>query len=810
MEVKWSAVPQMESDDESSELCKSKSNIKCALCNLCQWLQIKHGKKHPRPAKIGKEMKTYVKWLLGLLIGAVAIAIIAVPVALLATREESKPDPRPTFQLEDYFSGAYRYSSYSLQWISENEYIYTTREKNIVRINVETDTTTVILKNTTVDSSNATYFSLSADLKFALLRYNYEKLWRHSYTASYGIYDLENSALLNPSLLPDKIQYITWSPVGNKLVYVVDNNIYMMEKPGEQPRSITTNGKENQIFNGVPDWVYEEEMFSTNYALWWSPNASFIAYVQFNDTEVPLIEYSMYGNEKQQYPETISIPYPKAGATNPTVKLFIVDTRLPGPALHQEISPPAAIASSDYYLTSTTWVTDEKMCVQWLKRIQNVSELVICELAGAGGAWNCPNTIREESTTGWVGNFQPSGPYFKSDNSTYYKIVSDKEGYKHIHYFNIPQKEALTSGKWEVTKIATVTDDFLYYISNQGFPGRRNLFRINLKESLKTPECLTCQLRPERCQYYSASFSKNSKFFQLACSGPGVPIYTIHRSSDKKEIRVLEDNKPLETKLSDIQMPSTENKTINVAGFDLWYQMILPPHFDKSKKYPLLIDVYAGPCSQKVDQVFRINWATYLASTENIIVASFDGRGSGYQGDGIMHTLYRKLGTVEVEDQISAVRQFISMGFIDEKRVAIWGWSYGGYVSSMVLGSNSGLFKCGIAVAPVSRWQYYDSIYTERYMCLPTKEDNLNSYESSTVMERAAHFKNVQYLLIHGTADDNVHFQQAAQISQALVDAQVDFEAMWYTDKDHGIGDNAHRHIYTHMTHFMKQCFASS
>ncbi|XP_069080355.1 dipeptidyl peptidase 4-like isoform X2 [Pleurodeles waltl] len=809
MEVKWTAVPQMESDDESSELFKSNYNIKCALCDLCQWLQIKHGKTHSRPTRIGKEMKTYAKWLLGLLVGVVAIVIIAVPVALLATRE-SKSDQRPTFQLEDYFSGAYRYNSYSLQWISENEYIYTTKERDIVRINVETNTSTVILKNTAVSNSSVTYFAISADLKFALLRYNYKKIWRHSYTASYRIYDLANSALLDTSVLPDNIQYIKWSPVGNKLVYVLRNNIYMMEKPGDQPQQITTNGEENTIFNGVPDWVYEEEMFSSNYALWWSPNASFIAYAQFNDTNVPLIEYSWYGNEKQQYPETISIPYPKAGATNPTVKLFIVDTQLPVTTPHKEIAAPAAITSSDYYLSSTIWVTDRKLCAQWIKRIQNVSELAICELADAGGAWNCPKTIREESATGWVGNFQPSDPYFKSDNSTYYKIVSDNEGYKHIYYFNINQQEALTRGKWEVTKIVTVTDDFLYYISNEGFPGRRNLFRINLKESSKTPECLSCHLRPERCQYYSASFSKNARFYQLTCSGPGVPIYTLHRSSDNNEIQVLEDNKPLEMKLSDIQMPSTENKTIKVAGLDLWYQMILPPHFDRSKKYPLLIDVYAGPCSQKVDQVFRINWATYLSSTENIIVASFDGRGSGYQGDEIMHKLYRKLGTVEVEDQISAVKHFISMGFIDEKKVAIWGWSYGGYVSSMVLGSNSGLFKCGIAVAPVSRWQYYDSIYTERYMCLPTIEDNLNSYESSTVMERAANFKNVQYLLIHGTADDNVHFQQAAHISQALVDAQVDFEAMWYTDKDHGIGDNAHRHIYTHMSHFMKQCFASS
>ncbi|XP_069472426.1 dipeptidyl peptidase 4 isoform X2 [Ambystoma mexicanum] len=751
---------------------------------------------------------TYVKWLFGLLIAVVAIVIIAVPVALLATREESKPDPRPTFQLENYFSGEYRSNSYSLKWISGNEYLYTTKENNIVKVNVEKNTTNVILHNTTVSQTNASFFGMSADQKFALLRHKYAKLWRHSYTASYHIYDIENGALVTANALPDKIQYIAWSPVGHKLAYVFENDIYIKEKPSDQLVRITFNGKENKIFNGVPDWVYEEEMFSSNYALWWSPNATYLAYAQFNDTEVPLIEYSWYGDEKQQYPKTVVIPYPKAGAKNPTVKLFIVDTRPPNPKPESEVEAPALITTSDYYLSSMMWVTDGRICVQWLRRIQNVSVLAICDADGAGAAWNCSKMVDEISTTGWVGTFQPADPYFTSDNETYYKIVSSGGGYKHIHYFHNQGTEPLTSGEWEAIRIVTVTDDFLYYISNEGFPGRRQLYKINLKGSEKTKQCISCLVRAERCQYYSASFSTNANYYQLSCSGPGVPIYTLHSSSDNKEIQILEDNKPLETKLHDIQMPSFENKTIKLHGLDLWYSMILPPHFDKSKKYPLLIDVYAGPCSQKVDQVFRINWATYLASTENVIVASVDGRGSGYQGDKIMHELFRRLGTVEVEDQISAVREFIKMGFIDEKRVAIWGWSYGGYVSSMVLGSGSKLFKCGIAVAPVSRWQYYDSIYTERYMCLPTEEDNLPRYESSTVMARAPNFKDVEYLLIHGTADDNVHFQQAAQISQALVDAQVDFDAMWYTDKDHGIGDNAHRHIYTHMSHFMKQCFA--
>uniref|UniRef100_A0A8C9GB63 Dipeptidyl peptidase 4 n=1 Tax=Pavo cristatus TaxID=9049 RepID=A0A8C9GB63_PAVCR len=461
------------------------------------------------------------------------------------------------------------------------------------------------------------------------------QLWRHSYTASYHIYDFNTSSILHDALLPNDTQYISWSPVGHKLAYVWNNNIYIKASPTAAPVQITSNGEENKIFNGIPDWVYEEEMFGSHSALWWSPNGNFVAYAAFNDTEVPVIEYSFYSEDTLQYPKTIRIPYPKAGAKNPTVQFFIVDIQMLPDFNTTEISPPAEIKS-----------------------------------------------------------------------------------------------------------------------------------RMLLESSPKSTQCVSCDLNQERCQYYSASFSKDAQYYQLNCLGE-----LFYWSTDQSR---------------------------SLSLLDLWYQMILPPHLDSSKKYPLLLEVYAGPCSQKVDHAFRINWATYLASTEQIIVASFDGRGSGYQGDEIMHAINRRLGTYEVEDQISAARTFSEMSFVDKDRIAIWGWSYGGYVTSMVLGSGSGVFKCGIAVAPVSRWQYY-GIYNERVMgcCI-----------SSTVMARAEKFKEVEYLLIHGTADDNVHFQQAAQISKALVDAEVDFQAMWYTDKDHGISGQAHKHIYTHMSHFIKQCFS--
>nr|XP_033800438.1 prolyl endopeptidase FAP [Geotrypetes seraphini] len=755
-------------------------------------------------------MKTPQKLLLGI-IALTVISISITCIVLLASAGRMSGNSR-MFTFEDVFNSTFYYKQYFHQWISDREYVHKTKDGNVILYNVETEGTSVILTNSTMDGFNATNFQLSSDRKFAYLESNYRKQWRYSYTASYYIYDVENGYAVTKNELPHDIQCISWSPVGHKLVYVLGNNIYLKYEPTKPATQITTNGKDNEIYNGIPDWVYEEEMMGTKYALWWSPNARFIAYVEFNDKGVPVVDYSYYGDE--QYPRTIHIPYPKAGAKNPTVRLFIVKASDPRDLSVAEVPVPSQLASSDYYFVWATWILDGRICVQWVNRLQNFSILSICDFHERANTWICPKNQQhiEESKTGWVGVFYISLPVFTSDSRSYYKILSDKEGYKHIHYINdsIANAVPITSGKWEATYILTVTDDTIYYISNEfeGYPGRRNIYKINIKSGPSSKQCISCNLRKEQCQYYSAKFSRNAKYYSLHCYGPGIPIFTLHDGSSDKELHILENNKDLESTLETIQMPRQEINTIELNGNSFWYKMTLPMHFDKSKKYPLLIYVYGGPSTQEVLHTFSIDWKTYLASSEGIIVATVDGRGTSYQGDKILHAIYRKLGTHEVQDQISAVRKFIEMGFIDEKRIAIWGWSYGGYVTSMALGSGTRLFKCGMAVAPVASWEYYASIYTERYMGLPTQSDNLEHYKNSTVMARAENFKNVDYLLIHGTADDNVHFQQSAQISKALVNAQVDFQAMWYTDKDHAISGSARTHLYSHMTHFLKQCFS--
>ncbi|XP_042677983.1 dipeptidyl peptidase 4 isoform X3 [Centrocercus urophasianus] len=663
-------------------------------------------------------MKTLLKWLLGLVAVAVVITVIAVPLALLTGESTPESDSRRTYTLENYLNDDYVYKTHNLQWISGNQYLHETPNGNILRFDAETGTSSVVLLNTTLSTYEATTAILSPDQRFALLQYKYEKLWRHSYTASYHIYDFNARAILDDALLPNDTQYISWSPVGHKLAYVWNNNIYIKASPTAAPVQITSNGEENKIFNGIPDWVYEEEMFSSHSALWWSPNGNFVAYAAFNDTEVPVVEYSFYSEDTLQYPKTIRIPYPKAGAKNPTVQFFIVDIQMLPDFNATEISPPAEIKSGDHYLSVVTWVTDERICLQWLRRIQNFSVLTICDFESATGNWTCPQEkqLTEESTTGWIGRFQPSVPYFAPDNTTYYKVFSDTEGYKHIHYINGTEAPVpITEGKWEVISIAAVNKNFLYYISNQNgdMPGGRNLYKMLLESSPKSTQCVSCDLNQERCQYYSASFSKDAQYYQLNCLGPGLPLATLHRSSDDQVLRYLENNTELENSLKDIQMPSKKLGSITVGGYNLWYQMILPPHLDSSKKYPLLLEVYAGPCSQKVDHAFRINWATYLASTEQIIVASFDGRGSGYQGDEIMHAINRRLGTYEVEDQISAARKFSEMSFVDKDRIAIWGWRMGALNSMYIASQLQGYAKYSYT-GLISKYMHYVADFIEK------------------------------------------------------------------------------------------------
>uniref|UniRef100_A0A8C7UWA5 Fibroblast activation protein, alpha n=1 Tax=Oncorhynchus mykiss TaxID=8022 RepID=A0A8C7UWA5_ONCMY len=660
------------------------------------------------------------------------------------------------FSLADYFNDTIRYKIYNLRWISDNEYVHKTRQGNIMLHNAETGDFFEYISNNTFEQVYATDYIISADRKYICFESNYSKQWRHSFTASYSIYDYDSSTFLKSVNIPQVVQYFAWAPTGNKLAYVWNYNIYLKPNATAEAIQVTHNGKENQILNGAPDWVYEEEVFSSNEAIWWSPTGKYLAYAEFNDTGVHTIEYSLYGNG--QYPSTVVVPYPKAGSTNPKAKLFVVDTI--NPSRRTQVVVPDSIGAGDHYLSSVTWVTDERIAVQWTKRKQNHVLLQIYDFDGNN--WNKNQVLVTSPQTLW---YVPLQPMFAEDHISFYKVMSDTYGYKHLHRVKDGKATPITSGKWEVIYISKLTKDAIYYVSNeyQGKPGQRNLYKVVIGSSHSAPQCLTCGLYKDRCQYNSAYFSYDASYYRMDCYGHG-GMFSCN-------------------KLRSYFYISNGLMFHYLLQTDLWYQMMLPPNFQKNKKYPLLIDVYGGPCSQKADYRYRLNWGSYLSSTEGIIVASFDGRGSGYQGDEIMHSIYQRLGTFEVEDQITPVL-FIHIYGKDIRHIKKHGPSFIGKLSHK-LSHNLLYYMSAVTVS------------THKQLSIP---------QNSTVTSRAKNFKSADYLLVHGTADDNVHFQQSAQISKALVVQQVDFEAMWYTDRDHGLGGPAYHHLYTHMSQFLQKC----
>ncbi|KAG7235354.1 hypothetical protein INR49_002751 [Caranx melampygus] len=332
-------------------------------------------------------------------------------------------------------------------------------------------------------------------------------------------------------------------------------------------------------------------MFSSNQGLWWSPGGKHVAYAQFNDTEVHTIEYPWYGED--QYPSTVSIAYPKPGTPNPVVKLFVVDTD--NVTDITEVVVPPSFGSSEHYLATVTWVTDTHIAVQWLRRVQNHLILQIYNLNNS--RWEPVEHLEVKSSTGWVGRFSPPEPVFAPDTNSYYLLMSDTKRYKHIHHIENGRVTPITSGEWEVISILKVTADSVYYSSNEEGkrPGGRNVY----KWTKQGTTCLTCGLDGDKCYYNSAYFSHNASFYRMSCSGPGIPFHSLMDNRNKKELRILEDNKAFRNVISDIQMPTMRRGTIKLGRYNLWYQMFLPPGFSESKKYPLLIDVTRGPAARK-------------------------------------------------------------------------------------------------------------------------------------------------------------------------------------------------------------------
>jgi dipeptidyl-peptidase-4 len=618
-----------------------------------------------------------------------------------------------------------------------------------------------------------------------LLGTDSEGIYRHSSVGTYYVYDVKSKEL--KLVIDKKIQEPTFSPDGTKVAYVFENNLYLKDLIKNATVQITFDGEKNKIINGVTDWVYEEE-FSFVRAFEWNSSSTKIAFIRFDETNVPEFSMDMYGTDL--YPTQQVFKYPKAGEKNSLVSLHIFDVKS-GKSNQVNLGEKA-----QYYIPRIKWTNKPNaLSVITLNRHQNNLNLLFVDAATLD-SW----VVLNEKDAAYV-DIHDNLTFLK-DNSFIW--TSEQDGYNHIYHYNENGKlmDQVTKGSWEVTNYYGYDEktDKIFYQSAEDGSTNRTVYSIKLNGKDKS------RLSTNTGMNYAA-FSNSFNYYVNTYSDASTPyIYTLNDAKNGKQIKEIKNNKELSEKIAEYDISPKEFFTLKTSNGDFNAWMIKPSDFDPNKKYPLFMYQYSGPGSQSVSNSWMGSndyWYQMLAQ-KGYIVACVDGRGTGYKGRDFKKVTYKELGKYETEDQIEAAKELGKLDFIDENNIGIWGWSYGGYMSSLAITKGADTFKMAIAVAPVTSWRFYDTVYTERYMQTP--QENASGYDDNSPINHVDKLKGA-YLLVHGSGDDNVHYQNTSRMINALVEANKQFELFVYPDRAHGIykGKNTRLHLYTKMTNFIEQ-----
>lgn len=609
-----------------------------------------------------------------------------------------------------------------------------------------------------------------------------EAIYRRSRKMVVYDYDVRRNYVKPISDAAGKQMIPTFSPDGRMCAFVRDNNIWIRKFDYDTEVQVTKDGELNKILNGITDWVYEEEFSVTN-LMAWSPDSEYLAYVRFDESEVP--EYSMQVYGDGYYPSYYKFKYPKAGEKNSKVSLhaYCVQTR--------DTKTLKVPVDGDSYIPRITFTKNaDQLAVMTLNRQQNIFNMYFVNPKSG-----VSRLILRDENKCYVDSEWLTSIHFLKDGFTY---VSEQDGYAHIYLYSptgVVQRQ-VTKGNWDVTRFIGIDEKTktVYYESAEESPTQRAVYKIDAKGvKVKLSKSVGTN---------SASFSADYAYYVNRYSNANTPVrITVNETKTGKELRVLQDNAALRERLKEYRFAPKEFMTVHTASdyeFNAW--MIKPANFDPSKKYPVMMTQYSGPNSQQVLDSYSFGWEYYLAS-KGIIVVCVDGRGTGARGEAFRKCTYMRMGELESRDQVEAAQALGELPYIDKNRIAIWGWSFGGYNTLMALTVGNGTFKVGIAVAPPTDWRFYDTVYTERFMRTP--QENFEGYNATSPLFRAKELKG-KLLLIHGTADDNVHFMQSLEYAEALVQAGIQFDMHVYKDRNHGIsGGNTSYHLYTKMSNYL-------
>lgn len=626
-------------------------------------------------------------------------------------------------------------------------------------------------------------YVFSADEQKMLLFTESENIYRRSIQHRVYVYDLNSKAV---SLLDEaKVLHASFNSAGDKVAFVKDNNIFIKDLKSGITKQVTNDGARNKIINGNCDWVYEEE-FEFSQAYQWSPDGKYLAYYRFDESAVKEFTMAIYDS---LYPTQYTFKYPKAGEDNSVVSIHFYDI-FSGKSTIADIGK-----ETDQYIPRIKWANADELCIFRLNRLQNKLEYLLTNATNG-----VSNVVLTESSKYYV-EINDNLTFLADKQSFIFN--SERDGYNHLYKWNWKKQELtqLTKGTWNVDVMHGVDEakKCVYYTAGVNSPLQRKLYRADV--SGKGIECLT----PQDGWHDITPCTGFTYFLDRYSALNKVPIFSLLNTKGKA-VRMLEDNSALQNRMAEYNLGKIKTLTVPGANKD-WLNawIITPPDFNESNKYPVLMYQYSGPNSQEVKDRFPLGnyfWHQMLAQKGYIIVC-VDGTGTGGRSEEFKKKTYLQLGNLESNDQIAVAKYLAAQPYVDAKRIGIWGWSFGGFMSATCILKGNDVFKTAVSVAPVTNWRYYDNIYTERYMRTP--QENPTGYDNNAPENMAAGLKG-NLLMIHGTADDNVHFQNAVTLTDELIKANKQFESIYYPNKNHGIGGGITRlQLFRKITNYITE-----
>lgn len=671
--------------------------------------------------------------------------------------------------------------------------------KKIVKYSFKTgqEVATVFDVTTARNCSLRTFddYIMSPDESRILIQTETKPIYRRSFTAVYYIFNVRNNTL-EPLSENGPQQVPLFSPDGNQIAFVRENNIYLVKLLfGNSESQITTDGKFNHVLNGIPDWVYEEE-FGFNRAFDFSADSKMIAYIRFDESQVPMYSFPWYKGmapameEYDVYPGAYQYKYPMPGVDNSKVTVHTFDIKS---KVTRQMDLPL---DADGYIPRIKFTDNENtLAIMTLNRHQNRFDLYFANPRST----LCKLAVRDEEERYIKEDAYSSIAFYP----THFVMMSERDGYNHLYLYTAAGNlvKQITRGKYEVKNFLgwDRKSNTFYYTSNEESPLRTAVYKIDAKER-KTK-------LSDREGTNSAIFSKNLKYYINTFSNIQTPTVITINDNNGKTLTTLVDNRKLNDRLAGVVLPTKEFFTFTTTdGTELNGWMMKPADFDPAKKYPVIMHQYSGPGSQQVLD----RWATgsrgdggmfeaYMAD-RGFISVCVDGRGTGGRGADFEKCTYLNLGVKEARDQVETALYLGTLPYVDARNIGIWGWSFGGYNTLMAMSEGTPVFKAGVAIAAPTDWRFYDSVYTERFMRTP--KENTEGYDAASAIKRADKLHG-ELLLMHGTADDNVHLRNAAEYSEALVQADKQFDMHIYTNRNHGIyGGNTTKHLLTRVTEF--------